>query len=153
MTRTSKGLVNYKCTHKKSNGQETLVLGPQERFWFSLSKKNKNNSINKLLGNHYYRPIAANHPSYDSFIYDPVSRQISAFQVTIGEDHDLKPSGVQDLHELGKTLEIEGLSIRIIVAVLEGSNVTLLVEKDLYDRLGLKVYALEVTLDQLYDFR
>jgi len=70
----------------------------------------------------------------------------------IGEQHGLASKGVDALCELGQTLGINDLSIRIIVVVLEGGEATFMVEKDLYNRLGLEVYALEVTLCQLYDF-
>jgi hypothetical protein len=150
-TRDSEGPINYKVTNKEGNDLETFVLGPQEQIQFSYKKEN-DNSIKKLLANHYYQPTAP--ISYDSFVYDPDSHQISAFQVMTGKNHGLTSKGIQGLHELGQMLGINDLTIRIIVVVLEGGEVTFVVEKFLYDRLGLnlKVYALEVTLRQLYDF-
>jgi len=145
MTWESEGPVNYKFTNVEGNDSETLVLGRQERFSF-----NKDNRIKKLLANHYYQPTARNYPS---FIYDPDSHQISAFQFMNGEGHGVVSKEVQALHELGKALEINGLSIRIIVVVLEGDKITLSVEKKLYDRLGLRAYFLEVTLCDLYNLK
>jgi hypothetical protein len=147
MTRDSEGSVNYKFTNKKCEDSETLLLGCQERVSF-----NKDNQILKLFANHYYQLTACNSPSCDSFVYNPGSRQVSAFQVTTGRNHGLTSKGVQALHELGQTLGINDLSIRIIMVVLEGGEATFMVEKNLYNRLGLKVYALELTLCKLYGF-
>jgi len=127
-------------------GPKTLKLRTQTRIFFD----DENNRITNLLADHYYQPIASNYPSYDSFVYDPNSHQISAFQVTTAEDHDLKPKGVDALHELGRRLQIHDLKIRIIVVIFGGAQVTFKVPKGLIQSVGSEVYTLEVTEKQLY---
>ena len=107
------------------------------------------NPIDSLLPDYYYQPTAPNHPSYDSFIYDPISYQFSAFQVTVGKKHSLAPEGVTELRELGQRLEIGDLKIRIIVVVFGDAQV---VNEDLIDRLGPEAYTLKVTGNQLYPY-
>jgi len=131
---------------KFKTGSKTLKLRTQKLVFFDDEK----NRIDDLLADHYYQPIAGNYPSYDSFVYDPNSHQISAFQVTTAEDHDLKPKGVDALNELGQRLGINNLKIRIIVVIFGGAQVTYKVPKGLIQSVGPDVYTLEVTEKQLY---
>jgi hypothetical protein len=108
--------------------------------------------MDSLLANHYYQPTASNHPPYDSLIYDADSHRISAFQVAVGTERVLASKGARELGKLGQRLQIDDLKIRIIVVGFEDARVTYKIEKDLFDDLGLEVYALQVTEDQLYRF-
>ena len=140
----------YHFTNDRFNetGSEDLSLRQYSQTFFN----HKTRPISDLLANHYYQPVTLNNPSYDSFIYDANSHQISAFQVTVGKDHDLAEEGVTELCELGRRLQINDLKIRIIVVGFEDDRVTYKIEKDLFDDLGLEVYVLHVTEDQLYRF-
>jgi hypothetical protein len=139
--------VNYKFTANNLNDcdSETLTLSSQTRKFF-----NRKSRIDSLLPNYYYQPTASNQSSYDSFIYDPNSHQISAFQVTVGKNHSLASKGDFELRKLGQRLEVGDLKIRIIVVVFENAQITFTIDKDLFDGEGLKVYILQVTEDQLY---
>jgi hypothetical protein len=108
--------------------------------------------ITELLPKRYYQSITTNHPSYDSFVYDPDSHQIYAFQATIGKKHDLTSTGVRALRDLGRQLHIDDLKIRIIVVGFEDAPITYQVEWDLYDNLGLELYAIWATETQLYPY-
>jgi hypothetical protein len=127
---------------------ETLELQAQPRVFFDFD--DENNQITSLLADRYYQPIAANNPSYDSFIYDPNSHQISAFQVTTAEEHDLNPKGVNALHDLAQHLEIHGFKIRIIVVIIADAKITFKVPKGLIQSLHSEVYTVGVTEKQLY---
>jgi len=108
------------------------------------------NPIGSLLTDHYYQPTAGDHHfPYDSFVYNPDSHQISAFQVVIERECSLASQGVRALRALGRRLQINDLKIRIIVVVLGDGQVTFRVDGDLYDT-GIEVYALRVTENQLY---
>ena len=148
-SRTS-GSVNYRFTNHQPNHSESELLTLHE---YTRIPFNKDHPIDGLHDNSYYRPTAPTHPSYDSFIYNDNSRQISVFQVTVAAVHGLSPKGVRELVELGQRLHIENLKIRIIVVVYEDAQVTYKIEKRLFDALGLEVYVLQVTEHQLYGFR
>jgi hypothetical protein len=60
--------------------------------------------------------------------------------------------GVIGLRDLGKELKINDLKIRIILVVLEAIQVSYKIKKRFFHELGLEVYVLQVTEDQLYDF-
>jgi len=124
---------------------ETLVLNEQTGTFFD----DGGNKISSLCADHYYQPITDNYPSYDSFVYDPESCQISAFWVTVAERHDFKSKGVTALYELGQRLRINNLKIRIIVAVFWDAEVTFEVPKGLIQSV-CGVYTLQVTEKQLY---
>ena len=145
----SEGPTNYTFTNNvlKESESETLTLHNYQRLTF-----NRTYAISNLLGSHYYRPTTPNHPSYDSFIYDANSHQISLFQVTVAVEHDLVEKGVIGLRDLGQKLQINDLKIRIILVVLEDIQVSYKIKKNFFHELGLEVYVLEVTEDQLYSF-
>ena len=124
---------------------ETLTLNKQTRISFS-----RNYPIDILLANHYYQPTASNNLSFDSFVYDPNHRRISAFQVTVAEELDLASKDLYALRELGDTLQIDDLKIRVIMVVFESDQIAFTVNKGLYDDLGLEVYAIRVTEKQLF---
>lgn len=149
MTRQRGGRVNFTFKDDRpgsKDGSITLKLdGKQERVFFD-----SDHPITSLLANHYYQPIVPNYPSYDSFVYDPVSRQISAFQATVADKHDLAPTGVKALRDLGRSLKIDGLKIRVIVVGFGDNQITYTIEKDLFNSLGLEVYAAWVSDKQLY---
>jgi len=147
------GSANYTFTNIRprrqagtKSGSKTLKLHRQVRFFFDEGE----NRITDLLPDNYYQPNTSNYPSIDSFVYDPKSRQISAFQVTLAEVHDLKLRGVNALRELAERHEIVDLRIRIIVVVLGGAQVALTIRRELYDSLPLQMYFLKVTENQLY---
>ena len=142
-----KGSANYKfkSNQLENSESEPLTLRQQVRICF-----NKKNPIESLFAGHYYQPTTDNYPSYDSFVYEPESREVTAFQVTIAERHDFSSKGVIELHKLGQRLQIGDLKIRVIVVVFEHDQVTLTVGKALCDSSNLKVYTLRVTEDQLY---
>ena len=125
-----------------SNSLE-LELGPRDRFFFG----DEDNPITSLCSNYYYQPIAKNYPS---FVYDPNSRQISAFQVTVAGQHGLASKGIRAVRELGRQLQIDDLKIRIIVVVFRNFEADFEIKKELYDSWGLQVYVVQVTEDQLY---
>jgi hypothetical protein len=139
--------VNYEFTanHLNDCDSETLTLSSQTRKFF-----NRKSRIDSLLPNYYYQPTASNQPSYDSFIYDPNSHQISAFQVTVGKKHSLLSKGIFELRQLGQELKVCDLKIRIIMVVFENAQITFTIDKDLFDSEGLEVYILQVTEAQLY---
>ena len=151
------GQVNYVFRNDQENDQrrhpkfktssKTLKLRAQTRVFFD----DENNRITSLLADHYYQPIAGNYSSYDTFIYDLNSHQISAFQITTEEEHDLKPKGIVALRELGQRLQIHDLKIRIIVVIFGGAKVTFKVPTSLIQSVS-EVYALEVTEKQLYPY-
>jgi len=143
------GPVNYKFVNNQLDHAKAELLELHEYTRISF---NKDRPIDSLRNKCYYRPTNPNHPSCDSLIYDPSSRRISAFQVTVATEHDLSPKGVRELVELGQRLHIEGLKIRIIVVVYEDAGVTYRIEKRLFDDLGLEVHILQVTEHQLYRF-
>jgi len=87
------GNLNYTFTipdiwHAKGS---KLKLKQQHRVVFG-----KDNPIPHLLANEYYQPTSPNYPSLDSFVYDPNSHQVNAFQATVGVglEHDLKSGEV-----------------------------------------------------------
>ena len=149
MTRQRGGTVNFTFKDDRpgsTDGSITLKLdGKQERVLFSTDYP-----ITSLLANHYYQPITSNYPSYDSFVYDPISRQINAFQATVADKHDLASTGVKALRDLGRRLGINGLKIRVIVVGFGDNRIIYQVEKELLNSLGLEVYAVWVTEKQLY---
>jgi len=124
---------------------ETLILNEQTQIHFD----DKMNEISSLRADHYYQPKAGNFPSYDSFVYDEESRQISAFQIMVAKSHDLNPKGVTVLYELMQRLGITDFKIRIIVAIFGDPEVTLTVHKDLIQSV-CGVYILQLTEKQLY---
>lgn len=136
---------NYKFTNDQLDNPETLTLDKPKQIYFD-----RDNPIDSLLDGHYYRPRALNNPSFDSFVYNTCSRRISAFQVTVAEEHGLASRGVYALRDLGETLQINGLKIRFIVVVFGDSKVTFTVDKKLYDDLGLEVWALGLTEKEIY---
>lgn len=145
----SAGPANYTFTNNVLNESksETLTLHDYRRLPFSTTCP-----ISNLLASHYYQPTTPNHPSYDSFIYDANSHQISAFQVTVAVEHDLAEEGIIGLRDLAQELEINDLKIRIILVVLEDAQVSFKIKKGFFHELGLEVYVLQVTEDQLYSF-
>ena len=142
----SAGPTNYTFTNNVLNESEseTLTLHNYQRIPF-----NRTCPISNLHASHYYQPTTPNHPS---FIYDINSRQISAFQVTVAVEHDLAEKGVIWLRDLGQKLQINDLKIRIILVVLEDAQVSYKIKKHFFHELGLEVYVLQVTEDQLYSF-
>ncbi len=122
-----------------------LKLKRQHRVVFG-----ENHPISHLLANEYYQPTSPNYPSLDSFVYDPNSHQVNAFQATVGLEHDLKPGGVYALRDLGERQEIHDLKIRIIVVLFGDNGVTYRVNKVVYNTLRLQVFVLQVTENQLY---
>ena len=124
---------------------EALVLNTETQFSFD-----DKNQITSLVGNRYYQPTTSNHPSFDSFVYDPNSRRINAFQVTTEDKHGLTSEGVTALCELGKRLHIPDLKIRIIVVVFGAAEVTFKIKKRLINSLDRDAYILELTENQLY---
>jgi len=149
MTRQRGGPVNIKFKDNRPgsrDGSTTLKLDDgQVRVFFG-----KEYPITRLLAKHYYQPITSNYPSYDSFVYDPVSRQISAFQATVADKHDLASTGVKALRDLGRQLGINGLKIRVIVVGFGDNQIIYTVEKELLNSLRLEVYAVWLTENQLY---
>ena len=149
MTRRGAGPVDF--TFKKNrpesrDGSIKLTLDEgQMRFLFG-----EKCPIESLLPKHYYQSITLNHPSCYSFVYDPVFHQISAFQATIADKHDLASTGVRALRDLGQRLQINDLKIRIIVVGVGDAPVIYKIEKDLFNSLRLQVYAIWVTESQLY---
>jgi hypothetical protein len=73
------GPINYtfKTSVPEGSRPETLELPPREQFIFD-----QGNPISVLNDKRYYRPTVPNHPSYDSFIYDPQCRRVTVFQIT-----------------------------------------------------------------------
>jgi len=122
-----------------------LKLKRQQRVFF-----NEDNPIPHLRTDEYYQPTNPNHPSLDSFVYDPNSHQVSAFQATVGLEHDLKPGGVYALRDLGERQEIHDLKIRIIVVLFGDREVIYRVNKVVYNTLRLQVFVLQVTENHLY---
>jgi hypothetical protein len=145
----SAGPTNYTFTNNvlDESKSETLTLHGYRRLPFNTTCP-----ISNLIASHYYQPTTPNHPSYDSFIYDANSHQVNAFQVTVAVEHDLVEKGVIGLRDLGKELKINDLKIRIILVVLEAIQVSYKIKKRFFHELGLEVYVLQVTEDQLYDF-
>jgi len=74
---------------------ENFTLPPQETRWFSIDETELD-----LTSNTYYRPYKRNHPSFDAFIFDTDVDLFVVFQLTVSEDHDVKPRGLQFLLEL-----------------------------------------------------
>jgi len=146
MTKKSDGPVNHIFVNNPQTTPEYLILLPQTRVVF-----NRTNPITSLLPHHYYQPTAGNQPSYDSFIYDPALRQMTIFQVTDGKNHGLKPKGMHALRDLAQKLQVNDLKLRFVIVVPEDYQVTCLVEKGMYEDLGLEMYYLEVTENELYD--
>ena len=124
---------------------ENFELNPQGPFFFDDGK----NPITSL-DNRYYQPIASNYPSLGSFVYDRDSCQISAFQVAIAEKHGFTPKEVIALGELRQRLQINNLKIQVIVVIFEDAEIAFAIEKNLVHSLGLEVYTLKVTENQLY---
>ena len=106
--------------------------------------------IESLLVDHYYLPSSDTQPCYDSFIYAPNLCRISAFQVRDGDLHDLKPKRIHSLFALADKLHVNNLKLWFIIVVSEGSQVKCLVEMVLIDELGVEMYSLEVTENELY---
>jgi hypothetical protein len=128
------------------SGCVELKLG--QRVPFAFDKKDK--PITSLDAEHYYHPTASNHPSLDSFTYDPDSdHQVNLFQVTVAKTHDLVSTGVKDVHELGQQLKIS-LKIRIIVVLFANAEVEYKVDKKYYDGWHLQVYVVQVSAQNLY---
>ena len=151
MTRQSVGPVNYTFKNNRSESRDGSIKLTLEGYTPIFSDVRR--PITSLVPKHYYhRPITTNHASYNSFVYDPLSHQIYAFQATIGKKHDLTSTGVRALRDLGQRLHIDNLKIRIVVVGFENAPVTYQVEKDLYDNLGLELYAIWVTETQLYPY-
>jgi hypothetical protein len=145
MNKDTTGPVNHIYVNYPLTTSEDLVLIPQTQVAFNCT-----NPIKSLLADHYYRPISGTQPSYDSFIYDPNPPRITGFQVTDGENHDLKPKGIHSLLNLAETLGVKDLKIRFVVVVPEGRQVRCPVQKTLIDH-GMEMYTLEVTEDELYE--
>lgn len=136
----------FKNNQRADSNSQTLELQAQTRVFFD----EEDNKITSLLADHYYQPIAANNPSFDSFIYDPNSHQISAFHVTTADDHDLNPNGIIGLHDLGRDLKIVDLKIRMITVIIADAKITYRVPKGLIQSLHSEVYVVGVTEKQLY---
>jgi hypothetical protein len=151
MTRRRGGIVNaiFKNDAPQSERRTSPVKlklhGGLQRVFFGSERPIKN-----LRAKCYYQPITSNYPSYDSFVYDPKSREISAFQATVADKHDLASIGVKALRDLGKNLKIDGLKIRVIVVGFGQNQIVYKIEKELLKSLGLEVYAIWVTEKQLY---
>ena len=151
MTRQKGGKVNFTFKNTRPQSRDESISlkldNGQVRVFFG-----EKSPITSLLPNHYYQPISLNHPSYDSFVYDPDSHQISAFQATVAEMHNLVSTGVNALRDLGRELQINDLKIRIIVVGFGDAPVIYKIEKELFNSLSLKVYAIWVTESQLYPY-
>ena len=130
------------------SGWVELHLGRRFRFAFD----NQDNPITSLDAEHYYHPMASNYPSLDSFVYDPVSRQVDFFQVTVANSHDLVSKGVKDVRGVGERLKIN-LMIRIIVVLFGNAEVEFKVRKEFYDAWRLQVYVVRVSAGSLYPTR
>jgi hypothetical protein len=124
---------------------EGLQLNPEGRLFFD----DKKDPI-RSFANYYYQPTSSVYPSLDSFAYDPDSRRINAFQVTLAESHNFVQQGANALFEIGRRLEIDGLRIRVIVVVFGNAEVELKVRKEVVHNLGLEVYTLQMTEHELY---
>jgi len=145
MTQKSQGIVNYLFVNYPRTNAETLVLPQQTRVFFR-----RTNPVFSLLAGHYYQPTYGNEPSYDSFIFNPTLSQLSAFQVTDGEEHSFKPKGIYALRDLATELHVKDLKLRFIIVVPENAQITCPVEKKMYDDLHLEMYTVEVTENELY---
>ncbi|KAI0296171.1 hypothetical protein BC826DRAFT_245379 [Russula brevipes] len=136
------GRVNYtfKTFAPQGSRLETLELPPREQFIFD-----QGNPISVLNDKGYYRPTVHNHPSYDSFIYDPQCRRVTVFQITEAKTHVVKPEGLYDLRARAQELGVQDLTIRFVIVTHVNSPVSCSVERNVYDdELKLEMYFLEV---------
>jgi len=145
MSKSNTGQVNYSFRTSKSTPAGVLQLHPRELFSFNSKNQILDPDIQK-----YYQPTIPNYPSFDSVIYEEQddqgnSRRLIAFQMTNGESHDIKSSGLRTLGDLGVK------DIQFVIVTSPGFDVTCLVEKTTYDKLGLKMYFLEVEEAELFD--
>ncbi|KAI0296173.1 hypothetical protein BC826DRAFT_245614 [Russula brevipes] len=143
------GRVNYTFKPFAPQGSrlETLELPPREQVIFD-----QGNPISVLNDKGYYRPTVHNHPSYDSFIYDPQCRRVTVFQITEAKSHVVKPEGLCDLRARVQELGVQDLKIRFVIVTHVGSPVSCSVERNVYDdELKLEMYFLEVDEGDLYD--
>ena len=145
MTHKSQGSANYIFVHYPRENAETLLLPQQTRVFF-----NRSIPVTSLRADHYYQPTHGNQPSYDSFVFDPALSQLSLFQVSDGESHKFKPKGIYDLHNFATKLGIANVKLRFIIVVPENAQISCPVEKKMYDELGLEMYTVEVTENELY---
>ncbi|KAF5384162.1 hypothetical protein D9615_003367 [Tricholomella constricta] len=146
MTYRSDGKVSHIFVNDLRANPEDLVLLRQTHVVFC-----RTNPVTSLLAHHYYQPVAGSQPSYDSFVYDPTVRRITAFQVADANNHGIKPKGMYDLRDLAKKLQVKDLKLRFVIVVLEDFQVTCPVEKKMFEELGLEMYYLEMTESELYD--
>jgi hypothetical protein len=127
------------------SGWVELELGRRLRFAFDKQDK----PITSLDAEHYYHPMVSNHPSLDSFVYNPVSDQVDLFQVTVAKTHDLASRGLKVVHGLGQRLGI-CLRIRVIVVLFGNAKVEYKIRRDFYDDWHLQVYVVRVGAGELY---
>jgi len=143
------GCINYtfKTSVPQGSRPETLELPPREQVIFD-----QGNPISVLNDKGYYQPTVHNHPSYDSFIYDPQCRRVTVFQITEAKSHVVKPEGLCDLRARVQELGVQDLKIRFVIVTHVGSPVSCSVERNVYDdELKLEMYFLEVDEGDLYE--
>lgn len=101
-----------------------------------------------LEAGHYYRPVFATQPSYDSFVYQPAGNYVYPMQVTNGKAHDIKPKGINVLLQHFQELGLPTPTIRFIVVIPAGDEVTCTVPK--MRNFSVEMFCLEVEERELF---
>lgn len=88
----------------------------------------------------YYKPAYKTQPTFDSFIYEPMERRITAFQLTVSGSHEIKEKGIHQLQALSESLHLNIVKYRLIGVIPEGTDIKFTAVKSL----DLEVYRLEM---------
>jgi hypothetical protein len=101
-----------------------------------------------LEAGHYYRPVFATQPSYDSFLYQPAGNYVYPIQVTNGKAHEIKTKGIHVLLQHIQELGLPTPTIRFIVVIPAGDEVTCTVSK--MRNFFVEMFCLEVQERELF---
>ena len=137
------GRINDLYTNSMASTPVVLSLPVQELVVFDGT-----HLPGTLEAGHYYRPVFATQASYDSFVYQPADNCMYPIQVTNGQAHDVKIKGIHALLQHCRVLGLPTPTIRFIVVIPAGEEVTCTVPK--MRNFAVEMFCLEMQERQLF---